>query len=55
MCETEAVVSAVSSVAHNINNSAAAADTLVAIEIEILDLSSLAAPILQLAVGLRNI
>ena len=54
MCETEAVVSAVSSVAHN-NNSAAAADTLVAIEIEILDLSSLAAPILQLAVGLRNI
>ena len=47
-------MSAVSSVAHN-NNSAAAADTLVAIEIEILDLSSHAAPILQKADGLSNI
>ena len=45
MCETE-VVSAVTSVDHN-NNSAAAADTLVAIEIEIPDIRSLAALILQ--------
>ena len=52
VCETEAV-SAVTSVAHN--NSAAAADTLVAIEIEIPDIRSLAALILQSAKGLSNI